>query len=160
MRGRWTVLALVGLLGLGGLASAQDGASGGKTVTRDEVKSWIFDVDGKEWSVRPSAPTTMGDSGLFRLVGSAYTLPKGYFSFGYSYDNVDRNPKGTDFATHGVNFGYGVSNRSRSSAPWASRTGPRRTTCSSPAARTSTRSPTRASPPASATSGSGPSTAS
>jgi len=111
MRGRWTVLALVGLLGLGGLASAQDGASGGKTVTRDEVKSWIIDVDGKEWSARPAAPTTMGDSGLFRLVGSAYTLPKGYFSIGYSYDNRDRNPKGTDFAVHGVNFGYGVSNR-------------------------------------------------
>ena len=73
MRGRWMVLALVGLLGLGGLAAAQDEASGGaKTVTRDEVKSWIFEVDGKEWSVRPAAPTAMGDSGLFRLVGSAH----------------------------------------------------------------------------------------
>jgi outer membrane protein OmpA-like peptidoglycan-associated protein len=112
MRGRWTVFALAGLLGLGGLASAQDEASGGtKTVTRDEVKSWIFEVDGKEWSVRPAAPTTMGDSGLFRLVGSAYTLPKGYFSLGYSFDNMDRDPKGTDFAVHGVKVGYGVSNR-------------------------------------------------
>ena len=111
MKGRWTVLALAGMLGLGGLASAQDGTSGTKTVTRDEVKSWIFEVDGKEWSVRPSAPTTMGDSGLFRLVGSAYTLAKGLFSFGYSFDNMDRDPKGTDFAIHGVTFGYGVSNR-------------------------------------------------
>ncbi len=112
MRGRWTVLVLVGLLGLGGLASAQDDTSSGtKTVTREEVKSWIFEVDGKEWAVRPAAPTTMGDSGLFRLVGSAYTLPKGYFSLGYSYDNMDRNPKGTDFATHAVTVGYGVSNK-------------------------------------------------
>ena len=111
MSGRRMVLVLAGLLGLGGLASAQDGGSGTKTVTRDEVKSWIFEVDGKEWSVRPSAPTTMGDSGLFRLVGSAYTLPKGLFSFGYSFDNMDRDPKGTDFATHAVTFGYGVSNR-------------------------------------------------
>ncbi len=68
-------------------------------------------MDGKEWSVRPAAPTAMGDSGMFRLVGSAYTLPKGYFSLGYSYDNMDRDPKGTDFAVHGVTFGYGVSNR-------------------------------------------------
>ena len=112
MRGRWTVLVLVGLLGLGGLASAQDDTSSGtKTVTREEVKSWIFEVDGKEWAVRPAAPTTMGDSGLFRLVGSAYTLPKGYFSVGYSYDNMDRNPKGTDFATHAVTVGYGLSNK-------------------------------------------------
>jgi outer membrane protein OmpA-like peptidoglycan-associated protein len=112
MRGRWTVLALVGLLGLSGLAAAQDEASGGaKTVKREDVKSWILEVDGKEWSVRPAAPTSMGDSGLFRLVGSAYTLPKGYFSAGFSYDNMDRDPKGTDFAVHGVTFGYGVSNR-------------------------------------------------
>jgi len=111
MRGRWTVLALAGLLGLGGLAAAQDDGSGRKTVTREEVKSWIFEVDGKEWSVRPAAPTAMGDSGMFRLVGSAYTLPKGYFSLGYSYDNMDRDPKGTDFAAHSVTFGYGVSNR-------------------------------------------------
>ncbi|MGD8895332.1 MAG: OmpA family protein [Acidobacteriota bacterium] len=112
MKGRWTVLALVGLLGLGGLVAAQDEGSGGtRTVTRDEVKSWIFEVDGKEWSVRPAAPTAMGDTGLFRLVGSAYTLPKGYFSVGYSFDNMDRDPKGTDFATHGATFAYGVSNR-------------------------------------------------
>jgi outer membrane protein OmpA-like peptidoglycan-associated protein len=112
MRARGTVLALAGLLGLGGLAWAQDEASGEtKTVTRDEVKSWIIEVDGREWSVRPAAPTAMGDTGLFRLVGSAYTLPKGYFSLGYSFDNMDRDPKGTDFAVHGVTFGYGVSNR-------------------------------------------------
>ena len=75
MRGRWTVLALAGLLVLDGFASAQDDASGGtKTVTvlRDEVRSWIFEVDGREWSVRTAAPTAMGDTGLFRLVGSAY----------------------------------------------------------------------------------------
>jgi outer membrane protein OmpA-like peptidoglycan-associated protein len=112
MRARGMVLALAGLLGLGGLAWGQDEASGEtRTVTRDEVQSWIIEVDGKEWSVRPAAPTAMGDSGLFRLVGSAYTLPKGYFSLGYSFDNMDRDPKGTDFAVHAVTFGYGVANR-------------------------------------------------
>ena len=68
MRGRWTVLALVGLLGLGGLASAQDGASG-KTVTRDEVKSWIIEVDGKEWSARPSAQRGQAGDGHSLLDG-------------------------------------------------------------------------------------------
>ena len=109
MRGRWTVLALVVLLGLGGLASAQDGASG-KTVTRDEVKSWIFEVDGKEWSVSPAAATVSGDTGLFRL-GSAYTLPRGGFSFAVLRDNRDRDPLGVDFSVHGATMAYGATDR-------------------------------------------------
>jgi outer membrane protein OmpA-like peptidoglycan-associated protein len=44
-------------------------------------------------------------------VGSAYTPPKGSFSFSLFRDNPDRDPKGTDFAVHGVTFGYGLSNR-------------------------------------------------
>jgi outer membrane protein OmpA-like peptidoglycan-associated protein len=110
MRGRWTVLALSGLLGLGGLASAQDETSAGKTVTREEVKSWIFTVDAKEWSVRPATPTTLGDTGLLRL-STAYTLPKGMFSFSLFRDNYDRDPKGTDFSILGLSIGYGATNR-------------------------------------------------
>ena len=111
MRGRWTVLApLTLLLAAGGSAAAQDDASGAKTVARDEVKSWIFEVDGKEWSVRPAAATVTGDTGLFRL-GSAYTLPRGTFSFAVFRDNRDRDPKGVDFSVHGVTMGYGVTDR-------------------------------------------------
>jgi outer membrane protein OmpA-like peptidoglycan-associated protein len=110
MRGRWTVLALSSLLGLGGLASAQDEASAGKTVKREDVKSWVFTVDGKEWSVRPATPTTLGDTGLFRL-STAYTLPKGLFSFSLFRDNYDRDPKGTDFSALGLSIGYGATNR-------------------------------------------------
>ncbi len=109
MRGRWTLLVLAGLLGLGGQVSAQEGASGAKTIARDEVRSWIFEIDGREWSVRPATPTTTGDTGLIRLVGSAYTLPRGLFSFSLFRDNVERDPKGTDFAAHGFTFAFGVS---------------------------------------------------
>jgi len=110
MMGRWMVLALTGLLGLGGPASAQDDASEGKTVTREEVKSWVITLDGKDWSVRPGAATTLGDTGLFRL-SSAYTLPKGFFSFSLFRDNYDRDPKGTDFTVLGLSIGYGVTHR-------------------------------------------------
>ena len=67
-------------------------------------------IDGKEWSVRPAAPTYEGDTGLFRL-SSAYTLPKGKFSFGLFRDNYDRDPKGVDFSIHGFNLAYGVTDK-------------------------------------------------
>jgi len=106
MKGRWTALAMAGVLGLGAPAWAQ----GTKKVKREEVKTWIFTVDGAEWSVRPATPTPLGDTGLFRL-SSAYTLPKGRFSFSLFRDNYDRDPKGTDFSIHGFSIGYGASDR-------------------------------------------------
>jgi outer membrane protein OmpA-like peptidoglycan-associated protein len=110
MRARGTLLALAGLLLSGGQVSAQ-GASGTKTVARDEVRSWILEIDGREWAVRPAAPTSAGDTGLIRLVGSAYTLPRGLFSFSLFRDNFARDPKGTDFAVHGFTLGFGVSDK-------------------------------------------------
>jgi len=103
------------LLMLGALVSAQD--SGGtrapgspRTVKREDVKTWTMTVDGKEWSVRPAAPTYEGDTGLFRL-SSAYTLPKGKFSFGLFRDNYDRDPKGVDLSIHGFNLSYGATDK-------------------------------------------------
>jgi hypothetical protein len=53
----------------------------------------------------------MGDTGLFRLVGSAYTLPRRLFSFSIFRDNSDRDPRGTDFSVHGFTVGYGMTDR-------------------------------------------------
>jgi len=79
-------------------------------VTRDEVRTWTFTLGGAGWSVRPAAPTTLGDTGLFRL-STAYTLPRGGFSFSLYRDNYDRDPKGTDFSIHGLSIGYGLTDR-------------------------------------------------
>jgi hypothetical protein len=106
---------LAGLLALAGVgpALAQDppeGKGGTKTVKKEDVKTWTMTVDGKEWSVRPAAPTYEGDTGLFRL-SSAYTLPKGKFSFGLFRDNYDRDPMGVDLSIHGFNLSYGISDK-------------------------------------------------
>ncbi len=112
MSGRWTVLVLVLLPGVGSVASAQNEPSQRpRTIAPDEVRSWTFQREGQSWAVRPSTPTSMGDSGLFRLVGSADTLPRRFFSFSVFRDNADRDPKGTDFSIHGFTVGYGVSHR-------------------------------------------------
>jgi outer membrane protein OmpA-like peptidoglycan-associated protein len=114
MNARWTALVLGVLLGLGSGALARDDPPGATRTaaaageTRVPVRTWAVDLDGHEWAVRPSAPTTLGDTGLFRLVGSADTLPRGFFSVGLFRDNVDRDPKSTDFAVHGLVVGYGV----------------------------------------------------
>ncbi len=117
MMGRLTAWALATLLALAGPTWAQTPASGTaepkgstKTVKKEDIKTWTMSIDGKEWSVRPAAPTTEGDTGLFHL-SSAYTLPRRAFSLSYSYDNMDRDPKGIDFATHGVTFAYGATDR-------------------------------------------------
>jgi len=100
-----SVAGALPLLMLAALASAQDSsgtrASDGspRTVKREDVKTWTMTVDGKEWSVRPAAPTYEGDTGLFRL-SSAYTIPKGKLSFGVFRDNFDRDPKGVDLSIH------------------------------------------------------------
>jgi outer membrane protein OmpA-like peptidoglycan-associated protein len=106
MTGRWTALVLGGLLGLAVPAAAQDDSEA--TVERDAVRTWIVDIEGREWAIRPSAPTSLGDSGLFRLVGSADTLPAGAFSVSIFRDNVDRDPNATDFSVHGLAASYGA----------------------------------------------------
>jgi hypothetical protein len=108
MSGRWTILVLALLPGFGSPAAAQDEPP---TITREEVRTWTFERDGQVWAVHPASPTSMGDTGLFRLVGSASTLPRGLFSFSVFRDNVERDPKGIDFAVHGFTVGYGVTDR-------------------------------------------------
>ena len=112
MRARWIILVLALLPGIGSVASAQDAPSKHpRTIAPEEARSGTFERDGQSWAIRPSTPTSMGDSGLFRLVGSADTLPRRFFSFSAFRDNASRDPKGTDFAVHGFTVGYGVSHR-------------------------------------------------
>jgi outer membrane protein OmpA-like peptidoglycan-associated protein len=88
------------------LGSAQDSGS----VKREDVKTWLLTVDGKEYEARPATPTTFGDTGLIHL-SSAYTLPKGKVSFSLFRDNLDRDPKDVDISIHGFTLAYGASSR-------------------------------------------------
>ena len=86
MMERATAWGLASLLAMAAPALAQGSGSteskgSTKTVKKEDVKTWTTTVDGKEWSVRPAAPTYGGDTGLFRL-SSAYTLTRGKVSFG------------------------------------------------------------------------------
>jgi outer membrane protein OmpA-like peptidoglycan-associated protein len=108
----WTI---GGLLATGAPVWAQSAASDtgeqkGKTVKREEVKTWITTLEGKEWSVRPATPAYEGDTGLFHL-SSAYTLPKGKFAISAFRDNYDRDPKDLDISVHGLNMAYGATSR-------------------------------------------------
>ena len=80
------------------------------TVERSAVKTWIMNVDGKEYEARPLTPSFSGSSGLFHLP-SAYTVAKGKTGFSLYRMNLDRNPKDLDASTHGLNLSYGVSNK-------------------------------------------------
>jgi outer membrane protein OmpA-like peptidoglycan-associated protein len=105
--------ALVGLLALPGTAFAQDAGDTSETkntVKREDVKTWVVPIEGKDWSVRPAAPAFEGDTGLFHL-SSAYTLPKGKASFSLFRDNVDRDPKDLDISTFGLSLAYGATPR-------------------------------------------------
>ncbi len=115
MMERATAWGLASLLAMAAPALAQGSGSteskgSTKTVKKEDVKTWTTTVDGKEWSVRPAAPTYGGDTGLFRL-SSAYTLTKGKVSFGLFRDNYDRDPKGVDFSIHGFNLAYGATDK-------------------------------------------------
>jgi outer membrane protein OmpA-like peptidoglycan-associated protein len=80
------------------------------TVLKEEVKTWVTEIDGKEYSIRPTTPSYAGDTGLFHL-SSAYTLPKGKWSASLFRDNYDRDPKDIDFSIHGLTLAYGVTPR-------------------------------------------------
>jgi outer membrane protein OmpA-like peptidoglycan-associated protein len=105
-----TASALVALLALSGAAAAQDPAAGACTVKKEEVKTWIQTFEGKEFAVRPAAPSVQGDTGLFHL-SSAYTLGKGKMAFGLYYDNFDRDPKDEDIAKFGLAMAYGATDK-------------------------------------------------
>jgi outer membrane protein OmpA-like peptidoglycan-associated protein len=107
MTRRVAAWALVGLLPLAVPARAQSSGAGAEMVKKEDVKTWIATIEGKEFEMRPAAPSYMGDTGLFRL-GSAYTLPKGKASVSFFADNLDRDPKGLDVYRHGLTFGYGA----------------------------------------------------
>jgi len=84
--------------------------SGRHTVEKGDVKTWTMDIDGKEWEVHPATPTYEGTTGLFHMP-SAYTLPKGKFSFQLFRDNLDRDPKDEDISIHGLSLGFGATSR-------------------------------------------------
>src|SRR5687768_10047654 len=80
------------------------------TVERDDVKTWTMEIDGREWEAHPATPSYEGTTGLFHMP-TAYTLPKGRFSFSLFRDNLDRDPKDEDISIHGLSLGYGLSSR-------------------------------------------------
>jgi outer membrane protein OmpA-like peptidoglycan-associated protein len=110
-----TAWVLGGLLALSGAAWADDPApkdvdGAACTVKKEDVKTWVANIDGKDFEVRPATPTYDGDTGLFHL-SSAYTLPKGKFAFSLFRDNLDRDPKDLDISIHGVNLAYGATDK-------------------------------------------------
>ncbi len=112
MKGRTAVWALGAILALAGTASAEGPAAKEeekktKTVKKEDVKTGVMTVDGKEWSIRPATPAYEGDTGLFHL-STAYTLPKGKFAFSAFRDNYVRDPKDLDISIHGLSFAYGA----------------------------------------------------
>ena len=107
MKSLQTAWVVGGLLALTGPVWAEDGAC---TVKKEDVKTWIATIDGKDYQVRPATPSYDGDTGLFHL-SSAYTLPKGKASFSLYRDNLDRDPKDLDISTHGATIAYGASDK-------------------------------------------------
>ena len=81
----WASLCLAWASNARGQAAA--GTSSDETITRDQAKSGVMTVSGKEYEVHPATPTYGGDTGLFDLP-SAYTLPKGKLSFNVFRTNL------------------------------------------------------------------------
>src|SRR4029078_6756944 len=71
------------------------------TVERANVKTWVITGAGREWEAHPATAAYDGTTGLFHMP-TAYTLPKGKFSFQLFRDNLDRDPKDEDISIHGV----------------------------------------------------------
>jgi hypothetical protein len=78
----------------------------GGTVSAEQTVTF----DGRVFEVRPATPTYLGDTGLFHL-SSAYTLPKGKFSFSLFRDNLDRDPNDQDISIHGASLAFGATSR-------------------------------------------------
>src|SRR5438093_9793966 len=130
MKPAWTTWLLGGLLALGTTAWAQQPpaseaddqqvtttettttttTSHGETITREEVKTWTMEIEGKEYEVHPATPSYEGTTGPFHMP-TAYTLPKGKVSFSLFRDNLDRDPKDEDISIHGASLGFGITAR-------------------------------------------------
>jgi hypothetical protein len=80
------------------------------TVAREDVRTWTIDIDDREYEAHPATPSYEGTTGLFHMP-TAYTLPKGRFSFSLFRDNLDRDPKDEDISIHGLSLGFGISSR-------------------------------------------------
>ncbi len=106
---RVVMIGLLGSLAFSGAAGAQD-APDTCTVTRESVKTWTIQINGRDYEAHPATPTYEGTTGLFFLP-SAYTLPKGKVSVSLFRDNLDRDPKDVDVSIHGFSLGWGISNK-------------------------------------------------
>src|SRR5262245_30013949 len=107
MTRRLAAWVLVGGIAGTGAALAQDTTASKDTVERDKVRTWIITEDGKDYEDRPLTPSYEGSTGLFHM-SSAFTLPKGRFSFQLFRDNLDRDPKNIDASIHGLSLAYGA----------------------------------------------------
>lgn len=110
MRRRLTAWWLGCALAVAGPAWAQAPApegGGADTVKKEDVRTWTMTVDDKEYEVRPLTPSYDGSTGLFHM-SSAFSLPKGKFSFQLFRDNLDRDPRNVDASIHGLSLGYGA----------------------------------------------------
>lgn len=110
MTRRLAAWVLVGGITTTGAALAQDTTGSSNTVKKEDVKTWIVTVDGKDYEARPLTPSYDGSTGLFHM-SSAFSLPKGKFSFQLFRDNLDRDPKDIDASIHGLSLAYGAAKR-------------------------------------------------
>jgi outer membrane protein OmpA-like peptidoglycan-associated protein len=107
MTRRLATWVLVGGMSTTGAALAQDTTAPANTVKKEDVKTWVVTSDGKDYEARPLTPSYDGSTGLFHM-SSAFSLPKGKFSFQLFRDNLDRDPKNIDASIHGLSLGYGA----------------------------------------------------
>ena len=110
IRSNSSIAALLTGLMLGSVQGAYSESADGKTVRREDVKTWVLTLDGKDHEAHPMTPAYDGSTGLFHLP-SAYTLPKGRLSVSLFRDNLDRDPKDQDISIHGLTAAFGVTNR-------------------------------------------------
>ena len=103
----WGVVVL-GAFALAGAANAHSQTR--PEVRREDVKTWVISIDGKDYEAHPATPAYDGSTGLFHLP-SAYTLPKGRVSASLFRDNLDRDPKDEDISIHGLTLAFGATSR-------------------------------------------------
>jgi outer membrane protein OmpA-like peptidoglycan-associated protein len=107
MTRRLATWVLVGGITTTGSALAQDTTAPPNSVKKEDVKTWVVTSNGKDYEARPLTPSYDGSTGLFHM-SSAFSLPKGKFSFQLFRDNLDRDPKNIDASIHGLSLGYGA----------------------------------------------------